>query len=48
MTVLKIALGCVPVEVKEAMRDFNDIVNKFVVNVDEMVAQLNTDQKTNL
>lgn len=39
------ALEYVPVEVEGAMKDFKDIGNKFEVNVDEMVAQLNTDQK---
>ncbi|XP_026826365.1 uncharacterized protein LOC113562157 [Ooceraea biroi] len=42
------ALECVPVEVEGTMRDFKDInedSNKFEVNVDEMVTQLNTDQK---
>ncbi|XP_029661948.1 uncharacterized protein LOC115234769, partial [Formica exsecta] len=39
------ALECVPVEVEGAMRDFKDVGNKFEINVDEMVTQLNIDQK---
>jgi len=40
------ALECVPVEVEGAMKDFKNIGNKFdEVNVEEMIMQLNTDQK---
>ncbi|XP_025267781.1 ATP-dependent DNA helicase PIF1-like [Camponotus floridanus] len=39
-------LECVPVEIEGAMKDFKDIGNKFdEVNVEEMIMQLNIDQK---